>query len=455
MSTESIERIERDTVVIGAGFAGLAAARTLVDRGRSASDVVVLEARDRVGGRVYTSTLEDGTWVDLGGQWLGVKQARLEHWLRRYKIETYKSYTKGDNMLVWRGQSKRYRGTIPSLPVLSLLGVGRAQLRLDWMAKSVPLDAPWKAKDAAKWDAQSFGQWVRENVGDELARQLLEIGMETVFAENANNYSLLHALFYIRSGKGTDILLGSDGGAQDTRVEGGMQRLADAMAEGIDVRKSAPVRSITWSDKGVEVRADGLVVKARRAIVTVPPRLAHEIKFEPALPHARLALHANMPMGAAGKCIAVYDEPFWRNDGLSGMCVSDEGPCHVTFDSSPSSGKPGVLLGFVEGDGARALGKKSAEERRELVLDCFAKYFGPRAKAPRSYTDKLWEHDEWARGCYGAFCPPGLLTEHGHALRARVGAIHWAGTETATEWSGYIDGALSSGERAAMELTSE
>jgi monoamine oxidase len=451
----SEESIERDVAVIGAGFAGLAAARTLIDRGRSPSDVVVLEARDRVGGRVYTTTLEDGTWVDLGGQWLGVKQARLEHWLRRYKIPTYKSYTKGENLLLWKGVAKRFRGTIPSLPVLSLMGVGWAQLRLDWMAKSVPLDAPWKAKHAEAWDAQSFGQWVRENVGDPLARQLLEIGMETVFAENANNYSLLHALFYIRSGKGTDVLLGSDGGAQDTRVEGGMQTLADAMAAGIDVRTSCAVRAIEWGPAAVTIRCDRLTVKARRAIVTVPPRLAHEIKFTPALPGSRAALHANMPMGAAGKCIAVYDEPFWRNDGLSGMCVSDEGPCHVTFDSSSSSAKPGVLLGFVEGDGARALAKKSPEERQQLVLECFAKYFGPRARSPRVYTDKLWEQDEWARGCYGAFCPPGLLTAHGHALRARVGAIHWAGTETATEWSGYIDGALSSGERAAAECTNE
>lgn len=447
----SEESIERDIVVIGAGFAGLAAARTLIDRGRSPSDVVVLEARERVGGRVYTTRLEDGTWVDLGGQWLGVKQTRLEYWLRRYRLPTYKSYMKGDNLLLWKGVAKRFRGTIPSLPVLSLMGVGWAQLRLDWMAKRVPLDAPWKAKRAKEWDAQSFGQWMRENVGDTLARQLLEIGMETVFAENANNYSLLHALFYIHSGKGMDMLLGSDGGAQDSRVEGGMQTLAEAMAVGIDVRTRCAVREIEWSSSAVTIRCDQLTVKARRAIVTVPPKLAHEIKLIPALPTSRAALHANMPMGAAGKCIAVYDEPFWRNDGLSGMCVSDEGPCHVTFDSSPSSGKPGVLLGFVEGDGARALGKQTPEARERLVLECFAKYFGPRARAPRIYTDKLWEHDEWARGCYGAFCPPGLLTAHGHALRAPVGAIHWAGTETATEWSGYIDGALSSGERAATE----
>ncbi len=442
------EEVRCDVVVLGGGFAGLAAARVLVDAGR---EVVVLEARDRVGGRVFTTTLDDGTWIDLGGQWLGAGQERLVHWLGRYAIETYKSWTAGDNLLVWRGKRTRYRGTIPKLPLLALIGVGWAQARLDWMAKKVPLDAPWNARQAADWDRQSFGAWVRENVGNEQARALLDIGMETVFAENANHYSLLHALFYIRSGLGTDSLLGTEGGAQDTRVKGGMQRLAQAMAEGLTVRTSTPVRRVEWGD-GVVVHADGVTLRATRAVVALPPPLANEVEFSPPLPRSRSALHAGMPMGAAGKCVAVYERPFWRDEGLSGMAICDEGPCHVTFDSSPADGRPGVLLGFVEGDGARALGKLGEEERRARVLACFARYFGARAREPRRYSEKLWEHDEWARGCYGAFCPPGLLTEHGVALRAVVGPLHWAGTETATAWSGYIDGALQSGERAAGEI---
>lgn len=435
--------------VVGAGFAGLAAADALASAG---AEVIVLEARDRVGGRVHTTTLEDGTWVDLGGQWLGAGQERLAHWLNRYQLETYKTWTAGDNVLLWKGKRTLYRGTIPRLPLTALLGVGWAQLRLDRMARKVPLDAPWDAKEAAAWDAQSFGRWMRENVGSDQARELLAIGMETVFAENAENYSLLHALFYIHSGKNTDTLLGSEGGAQETRVTGGMARLALAMAEGLDVRLETPARRVVWREDGVTVHADGLVVEARRAILTLPPPLMSEVVFEPALPASRRALHEGMPMGAAGKCVAVYDEPFWRRDGLSGMCVSDEGPCHVTFDSSPAGGKPGVLLGFVEADGARALARLDEAARRESVLACFARYFGEKARSPRAYTDKLWAEDEWARGCYGAFAPPGLLTKHGAALREPVGPLHWAGTETATVWSGYIDGALSSGERAAREV---
>lgn len=443
----------RDVIVIGAGFAGLAAARTLVDE--RSSDVLVLEARDRVGGRVFTDTLPDGTWVDLGGQWLGVEQHRLSFWLERCKIPTYKSYTTGENLLLWKGARTRYRGTIPKLPLMALVGVGWAQLRLDRMAKKVPLDAPWTAKGAAEWDRTSFGQWMRDNVGNDTARRLLELGMDTVFAENADRYSLLYALFYIHSGRGTDILLGSDGGAQDTRVDGGMQRLANVMAEGLDVRVSHPVSRVVWTKDSatVECEIQGKTQRfsARRVIVTTPPPLTHKITFEPALPEGRAALNRRMPMGAAGKCIAVYDTPFWREEGLSGQCVSDEGPCHVTFDSSGPSGKPGVLMGFLEGDEARAMAKLSASERRERVIECFVRYFGDKARAPKQYVDKLWEEDPWAMGCYGAFFPPGLLTEHGAALRTPVGPIHWAGTETATVWSGYIDGALSSGERAARE----
>lgn len=444
-----------DVAVLGAGFAGLAAAVAIADAAQAGAKpckVVVLEARERVGGRVYTTTLADGTWVDLGGQWLGAGQERLAHWLARYRIATYPTWTKGDNVLLWQGQRTRYRGTIPKLPLTALLGVAWAQLRLDRMAKQVPLEAPWQARKAAEWDAQSFGSWLLNNVGSEQARQLLSIGMETVFAEHANNYSLLHALFYIHSGKNTDTLLGSEGGAQETRVRGGMQRLAEAMAQGLDVRLERPVRRVQWSADGAVVHCDGLTVKAARVILTLPPPLCSEVAFEPPLPPSRQALHQGMPMGAAGKCVAIYDEPFWRKAGLSGMCVSDEGPCHVTFDSSPPEGKPGVLLGFVEADGARELGKQTESERQKSVLACFAKYFGDQALTPRIYVDKLWEHDPWARGCYGAFCPPGLLLAHGPALRQPTGPLHFAGTETATVWSGYIDGALSSGERAAREV---
>jgi monoamine oxidase len=440
-----------DVAVLGAGFAGLAAARTLTDAGLSAR---VVEARDRVGGRVHTVTLPElgGLAIDLGGQWAGPTQNRLLHYLERYRLRTFRTHTKGENLIVVRGRVERYRGTIPKLPITALLNVGWAQWRLERMSRTVPLDAPWEAAGARAWDRQTFAAWLDRNVPVPLAHQMLEIGLETVFAEKSTEMSLLHALFYIRSGGDLDRLLDAEDGAQDTRVVGGMQQLAEKLAEGLDVLFCAPVRRVRTDADGVVVEHDGGELRAKLAVVTLPPALLDEVVFDPPLPEARRALAKKTPMGAAMKCMAVYPEPFWRSEGLSGMCVSDEGPAHVTFDNSPAEGRPGVLLGFVEADAARKLSREEEAERRRRVLASFARAFGPRALEPVAYVDRAWEHEPWSRGCYGAYCPPGVWTEHGRAFREPAGPLHFAGTETATVWSGYIDGAISSGERAAAEV---
>jgi monoamine oxidase len=248
------------------------------------------------------------------------------------------------------------------------------------------------------------------------------------------------------------MLLGTDG-AQATRIEGGMQIVAEKLAEGLDIRLSRPVRAVEQTPSGVVVHHDGGTVRAARAIVAIPPKLVAELAFEPPLPESRAELVQKMPMGAVIKCTAIYDRPFWRDEGLSGTSVDDEGPIHVTFDNSPGGGVPGVLMGFAEAASARELGNLSLEERREAALACFARIHGDQAKKPLTYADHVWENDPWAGGCYGAFMPPGVWTSVGSAIRAPVGRVHWAGTETATAWAGYIDGAISSGKRAAKEVT--
>jgi monoamine oxidase len=439
-----------DVVVVGAGFAGLSAARTLGDLGLSA---VVLEARDRVGGRVYTETLEGGPWVDLGGQWLGPTQDRALALVKELGARTFPTWTKGDNLVVVRGKAKRYRGTIPRLPIASLLNVGWAQWRLERMARRVPLDAPWSAARAREWDRTPFSAWLDTNLVTGTARHLLEAGLETVFAANAREMSLLHVLFYIHSGKDLDMLLGTEGAAQATRIEGGMQTIAEGLAKKVDVRLGCPVRRVVQRDGGVTVHHDGGVIESKRAIVAVPPKLAAALAFEPALPSRRAELLGKMPMGAVIKHTAIYERPFWRDRGLSGMVVSDEGPIHVAFDNSAPGG-PGILMGFSEADNARALGKLTTEERRRAAVECFVRYYGEDARNPSRYADHVWAEDPWSGGCYGAFMPPGVWTELGPALREPCGLVHWAGTETATVWSGYIDGAISSGERAAAEVAS-
>ena len=440
-----------DVVVVGAGFAGLSAARALVSAGKTA---LVLEARDRVGGRTFTKPIEKGLWIDLGGQWIGSTQHEIAALVEELGITTFPTWSRGENLVVLNGEAKRYRGTIPRLALLSLLNVGWAQWRLDSMAQHVPLDAPWKAKKAAEWDARSLGDWLDETVKTKTARHLFDAALESVYAANGHEISLLHALFYVRSGGNLDILLGTENGAQATRITGGMQGVAEKLAAKLDVRLSCPVRRIENGDGGVIVHHDRGDVRAARVVMAIPPKLVPEIRFEPQLAGPRAELVKKMPMGAVIKHTAVYDRPFWRDEGLSGMVVSDEGPIHVVFDNSPPDGAKGVLMGFSEAGAAKKLGMLSEAERREAATRCFVRHFGERAAEPVVYADHVWEHDPWSGGCYGAFMPPGVWTSVGPSIREPQGRIHWAGTETATVWSGYIDGAISSGKRAAAEIVS-
>jgi monoamine oxidase len=247
--------------------------------------------------------------------------------------------------------------------------------------------------------------------------------------------------------------LDTAGGAQDSRFAGGSQVVALRMAQelGDRVVLGAPVRSIAAERDGVTVQADGVTARARRIIVAIPPTLAGRIAYDPPLPADRDCLTQRLAQGSVIKCMAIYDEPFWRADGLSGQATSVPGPVKVIFDNSPPDGSPGVLLAFFEGREARAAARLDMSERGALVTGVLSRLFGPRAARPERYVDKAWAQEEWSRGCYGGYLPPGGWTSFGHALRAPVGLIHWAGAETATVWNGYIDGAVSSGERAALE----
>jgi monoamine oxidase len=213
----------------------------------------------------------------------------------------------------------------------------------------------------------------------------------------------------------------------------------------------APVRRIEHGADGLTIQADGAVARGSRAIVALAPPLAGRIAYDPPLPGYRDQLTQRMPLGTVVKCMAIYDEPFWRAEGLSGQGMSDTGPVKLTYDNSPPDGSPGVLLGFLEGRHARELGRISADERRTAVVDCFARLFGPRAARPDSYVERLWAEEEWSRGCYGCHMPTGAWTSFGPALHEPVGPLHWAGAECATVWNGYMDGAVRSGQRAAEE----
>ncbi|MGH9048650.1 MAG: flavin monoamine oxidase family protein [Acidimicrobiia bacterium] len=445
------ERIDVDVVVVGAGLAGLTAARRLVEAGQEA---VVLEARERVGGRLLNHTLADGTVVEVGGQWIGPTQLRMAKLAADLGLETFPTYNTGDHMLRFGTASARYRGTIPRISPLVLADMARAQSRFDRLARRVPLEAPWAADAASEWDAQTFATWIRRNLRTPKARALFELYSEAVFAAEPADFSLLHALFYTHSGGGVDILTGTRGGAQQDRFVGGSQLAARGLADrlGDRVRLGAPVRRIEHREDGVTVLADGVLATARHVVVAVPPALSARVLYEPALPAFRDQLTQRVPAGSVIKCNVVYDSPFWRDEGLTGQASGDRGPVKITFDNSPPSGTPGVLLGFLEGAHARVLNRMSANDRRDAVLESFADFFGPQARKPVEYVELDWSEEEWTRGCYGAHFPTGVWTQYGPALRAPIGPIHWAGAETATVWNGYMDGAVQSGERAAAEI---
>ncbi len=444
-----MSHVDTDVVVVGAGFSGIAAARALADD----FSVVVLEARDRVGGRTYTvEHAEPAVWLDLGGQWIGPQQHVMADLVRELGIETFPTHTAGDNLLLVGDRVRRYRGTIPRLNPLDLAAVGWAQWRLERMSKKVPLEAPWRAPRAAEWDKVTLASFLDKHAPRALGRKLIEVAIETIFTADARELSLLHALFYIRSGVDLDVLMGTRGAAQATRIKGGMQPVCERFARGLDVRLGEAVTSVARAADGVTVKTGGLELRARHALMTLPPVPARRVTHTPELPSARVALQERMPMGAAIKCTAVYARPFWRDDGLSGHAVSSDGPIHVVFDNTPPEGSPGVLMGFADADPARELAGLTKDERRDAAIACFVRAFGPRARDALLYDDHVWQHDEWTGGCYGAFMPPGLWTSHGRALREPAGRVHFAGTELATVWNGYIDGAVSSGRRAAAEI---
>jgi monoamine oxidase len=444
-----------DVVIVGAGLAGLTAARDLVRAGRS---VLVLEARDRVGGRIVSQPIGDGKVAEMGGQFAGPTQDRILALAAGLGVATFPTYDTGRKVLHFNGRRSTNSGPIPRLNPLVLADVGRAQARLESLARRVPADAPWTAARAREWDSQTFETWIRRNAASRSARTLLALGAEAVFACEPGDVSLLHVLFYSRSGGSFQKLIATAGGAQQDRFTGGSQlialRLAASLGDDI-VRLSAPVSRITVRGDSVTAQTPAGNCAARRVVVTAPPLLAGRIDYDPALPQWREQLTQRAPMGSVIKCQAIYDEPFWRAEGLCGQATGDGEGSRVVFDNSPPDGSPGILLAFVEGDEARRLGPASAGVRRRAVLDSLVRYFGPRAATPADYVELDWQRERWSGGCYGTLFGPNVWTRYGPALRQPAGPIHWAGTETATAWCGYMDGAVRSGQRAAAEVLRE
>ncbi len=450
-----------DVVVVGAGFAGLRAAQLIHQAGHS---VIVLEARDRVGGRVWNHDLGSGRISERGGTFVGPTQDRVLALMSQLGIGKFPTFDDGDDVYIADGSRLTYSdtgatGTAPPDPVI-LADLALAVTKLDSMAGQVPVNAPWQAGNAAEWDGTSLQTWLEQNSLTERFRELAATATRPIFGAEPRELSLLFVLFYIatsgdESNPGTfERNFDTRNGAQMWRVAGGSQSIAFAISKqlGKQVVLNTPVRRITENASGLTVTSDRLTVRANHAIVAVPPALAGRIDYEPILPFQRDQLTQRYGQGTLTKVAAVYNRPFWRDQGLSGQGLTTGGPVSATFDDSPQDGSKGVIFGFVGGDWARRYAAMSPSARQQAVLAQYAAFFGSQANSPTDFFETTWAGEQWTRGCPVGVPSLGTLYAYGPWIRQPIGRIHWAGTETSTYWNGYMDGAVRSGERAAAEV---
>ena len=436
--------IEADVIVIGAGFAGITAARELKQAGRA---VALLEARSRLGGRSFSLPIGDGKIVELGCEFHGQHDSVSAETARSVGIDSHKVYDAGYKLIEDDGRIARWKGQVPKHSPAALVDFAQAALRLEWMRREVPQEAPWEAPHARR-------SWMQRNVHSRGGRSLMRLLIESGMAGSPSEVSLLHVLNYSNGTGGFRAMTTVRGGTLENRFVGGSHGLAMRLAESVadETYYAAAVRRIEHAGESVRVSGTGFQAVGRRVVVAVPVPLAGRLDYDPVLPAYRDQATQRLTLGAAIKYLVIYDHPFWRAAGLTGQAASHTSPVRAVLDSCPPDGTPGVLTAFVTGPPARRVAAMSATERRELVVRQLVRYFGPKAGHPRNFIEQNWMAEPYTRGCYHAYAPPGLYTEFGPALKEPIGRIHWAGAETVPVEFGSMSGAIYSGRRVASEI---
>ena len=442
-----------DCIIVGAGFAGLTAARKLKQENLR---VLLLEARSRVGGRTESGQLA-GITIDLGGMWLGPTQERLAALADSYQVRTYRTWLPGEAKICLSDKPRRVpeESLEYALPEEALPDFEKIVVTMEELAASVDPQAPWTHPDAEYLDSHTVESWMSTQITHPDVRTFVRLVCQAIFCAETAQLSMLFFLFYLRSAGGLGVLMAQgEGGAQNFLFEGSLHQIALRLGQEVadSVQLSSPVSSIRQTEDGVEISAGGLEYAARFAIVAAPPGPTNQIEFVPSLPPKKKGLLRRQPMGSCIKCWIAYDRPFWRDQGLNGLVLNTAAPFTPLMDVTPPDAGVGLLAGFFDADSAANWTSCTPEERKTAVLEELVSQFGPEAAVPIDFVERDWTAETYSEGCYGAFMGPGTMTRYGSVIREPIGRLHWAGTETSEVWSGYVEGAIHSGERAAAEV---
>lgn len=446
--------ITRDVVIVGAGAAGLTAANQLKKAGLS---VAVLEARGRVGGRLWTDTIE-GAMLEIGGQWISPDQEALKETVEELGLETFDRYREGDSVYVGPdGVSHRFTGEMFPVSPETEKAIAEITERLDAMVAEIDPDRPWAHEKSVEWDEISWDAWLRQQTDDdEAVRNLAFATGSAMLTKPTHSISLLQSLLMAASAGSYSHLVDADF-ILDKRVVGGLQQVPLLLAErlGDDVFLNQPVRTLEWGGDGVTVTSDGMTVRARQAILALAPVLYPRISFVPALPRLQHQMHQHLSMGFVIKVHAVYDRPFWREQGLSGTAFSPYELSHEAYDNTNHGDERGTLVGFVSDLNADGVFELSAEERKGRILESLSHYYGPEAKNPIVYYESDWGSEEWTRGAYATSFDLGGLSRYGAHLREAVGPIHFACSDLAGAGYQHVDGAIRMGRLVASQIVEQ
>nr|WP_263326736.1 FAD-dependent oxidoreductase [Neobacillus sp. Marseille-Q6967] len=434
-----------DVIIIGAGLSGLMAALTLKKGGIR---FVLLEAQSRVGGRVF-STHYKGNILDLGAQWISPQQIRMHKLLKQFGLSTTKTYKEGNFIYALNGKIKKGGEKHPPISMISLLDVYKTQRMLKKILKDIDKNRPWESKAAKQLDQITMETWIEKEISSSGCKTFYRRIFEEGVCGELSEVSALDIMWGIKTTGGSGHFF-----TEEEWITEGGQSLPNSMANLLEdsIRLNERVHRIEWEDSFVRVYTNNDKWCGKKVILAMPPTFTNRIEYIPPLPAKRDQLCQRIWQGSVIKSVLVYGEPFWRKNGVSGISYYDKGPVKATLDSSTPGQREGVLTTFVTGSDARRLGELDETSRKNTVLECLCHLFGDEILHPIAYFDKDWSADPWARGGYAGHFSPGTLSQFGDTLWKPIGPIHFAGSETATEWRLYMEGALEAGERAALEI---